>query len=242
MTPLLNGPGTVSPRDMDRNRKDMYVSQWGLSIQQALPHALVGTLSYVGSKGTNLLTTSYVNLINPATGLRMYPNFGQVEWRGNINNSSYQGLVASLQRSFTNGLLLSANYVYSHEIDQDSAGGGDSDFPQNPACLSCQRASGDYDVRHVFTANSVYELPFGPGRSFLSQPGIAEKILGSWSMQNIFTARSGLPINVTEDRSSTSVATGYTTNQRPNRVPGVSLTPPAAREFRTGSTPQPLRW
>lgn len=229
VTPFLNGPGTVSPRDMDRNRKDMYVSQWGLSVQQALPHALVGTLSYVGSKGTNLLTTSYINLINPATGLRQYANFGQVEWRGNINNSSYQGLVASLQRSFTHGLLLSANYVYSHEIDQDSAGGGDADFPQNPACLSCERASGDYDVRHVFTANSVYQLPFGPGMPFLSQPGVASAILGRWSMQSIFTARSGLPINVTEDRSSTSVATGYTTNQRPNRVPGVSLTPPGGK-------------
>jgi hypothetical protein len=34
---------------------------------------------------------------------------------------------------------------------------------------------------------------------------------------------------VTEDRSSTSVATGYTTNQRPNLVPGVSLTPLGGR-------------
>ena len=59
VTPFLNGPGTVSPRDMDRNRKDMYVSQWGFSIQQALRDNFVGTLSYVGSKGTYLLTTSY---------------------------------------------------------------------------------------------------------------------------------------------------------------------------------------
>ena len=149
---------------MDRNRKDMYVSQWGLSIQQALPHDLVGTLSYAGSKGTDLLTTSYLNLIDPATGVRPNPAFGQVEYRGNRNNSSYQAFVASLQRSFSRGLLLSANYVFSHEIDQDSAGGGDSDFPQNPACRSCERASGDFDVRHVFTTNAVYDLPVGPGK------------------------------------------------------------------------------
>jgi Carboxypeptidase regulatory-like domain/TonB dependent receptor len=225
ITPFLNGPGTVSARDDYRNRKDMYVSQWGLSVQQAFPRDLVGTLSYVGSKGTNLLTTSYVNLKDPVTGLRPYSAFGQVQWRGNFNNSSYEGLVASLQRSFTHGLLLSANYVYAHEIDQDSAGGGDSDFPQNPACLSCERASGDFDVRHVLTANSVYELPFGEGKAFLSQPGIASAILGRWSVATIVSDRSGLPINVTEDRSSKSVATGYTTSQRPNRVPGVSLTP-----------------
>ncbi len=226
VTPFLNGPGTVSARDDDRNRKDMYVSQWGVSVQQALAREFAGTLSYVGSKGTDLLTTSYTNLINPATGLRPYPSFGQIQWRGDINNSSYEGFVASLQRSYARGLLLAANYTYSHEIDQDAAGGGDSDYPQNPACLSCERASGDFDVRHVFSANSVYELPLGHGRKFLSQPGIAGAILGRWSLTAIGTARSGLPINVTEDRSSSSAATGYSTNQRPNRVPGVSLTPP----------------
>ena len=101
IAPFLNGPGTASANADYRDRKDMYVSEWGLSVQQALPHDLVGTLSYVGSKGTYELITSYVNLINPATGLRPYPAFGQVQWRGNSNSSSYDGLVASLQRSFT---------------------------------------------------------------------------------------------------------------------------------------------
>jgi hypothetical protein len=231
---------------MDRNRKDMYVSQWGLSVQQALPYDLAGTLSYVGSKGTHLLTTSYLNLIDPATGLRPNAAFGQVEYRGNTNSGSYEAFVASLQRSFTRGFLLATNYIYSHEIDQDAAGGGDSDFPENPACLRCERASGDFDVRQVLTANAVYDLPFGPGKTFLSQPGIARAVLCRWSVTAIGTARSGLPINVTEDRSSASVATGYTTNQRPNRVPGVSLTPaggkgvqnwinPAAFSLVTGS-------
>jgi hypothetical protein len=229
VTAFLNGPGTVSPRDMNRNRKDMYVSQWGLSVQQALPRDMVGTLSYVGSKGTHLLTTSYLNLIDSATGLRPNAAFSQVEYRGNDSNSSYEGFVASLQRNFIRGLLLSANYVYSHEIDQDSAGGGDADFPENPACLSCERASGDYDVRHVFTANAVYTFPFGSGRALFNQPGLASAVFGNWRLTAIDTARTGLPVNVTEDRSSSSVATGYTTNQRPHRVTGVSLTPPGGR-------------
>jgi hypothetical protein len=232
ITPFLSDtPGIIAPREADRDRKDMYVAQWGLSVQQALPHELVGTLSYVGSKGTYLLNTSYINLKDPVTGLRPYPAFGQVQSRGNENNSSYQGFVASLQRTFTNGLLLSANYTYSHEIDQDSAGGGDSDFPQNPACPSCERSSGDFDVRHVFNSNAVYELPFGPGKTFLSNSGIASEVFGRWSVTAIATARTGLPVNVTEDRSSSSVATGYTTSQRPNRVPGVSLTPPGGHKI-----------
>ncbi|MBB5331704.1 TonB-dependent receptor [Tunturiibacter gelidoferens] len=227
---LGNTPGIIAPREADRDRRDAYVLQWGLSVQEAFPHELVGTLSYVGSKGTNLLNTTYINLLNPVTGLRPFPAFGQVQGRGNKNNSSYQGFVASIQRTFTRGLLFSANYTYSHEIDQGAAGGGDSDFPQNPACSSCERASGDFDVRHVFNGNAVYDLPFGAGRTFLSTPRIASAIFGRWSVTTIVTARTGLPVNVTEDRSSTSVATGYTTSQRPNLVPGVSLTPPGGRK------------
>jgi hypothetical protein len=233
VTPFLQGPGTVTAKDEDRNRKDMYVTQWGISVQNALPHEFVGTLSYVGSKGTNVLTTTYVNLINPATGLRPYTSFGQVQWRGNTNNTSYNGLVASLHRSFAHGWLLAANYTYSHEIDQDAAGGGGiySDNPQNPACPSCERSSGDYDVRHVFNANSVYDLPFGVGRKFLSQPGITNIVFGKWSLSGIGTARTGQLVNVTEDRFANSVATGYTLDQRPNLVPGVSLTPPGGRSI-----------
>jgi hypothetical protein len=238
ITPFLNNtPGIIAPREADRNRKDMYVTQWGLSVQQALPHELVGTLSYVGSKGTNLLSTTYINLINPATGSRPYPAFGQVQGRGNRNNSAYDGFVASLQRTFSHGLLFSANYTYSHEIDQGAAGGGDSDFPQNPACPSCERASGDFDVRHVFNSNAAYDLPLGPGKRFLSSPSVARTLFGRWSTTAIITARTGLPVNVTEDRSSTSVATGYTTSQRPNLMPGASLAPPGGRTIRQWINP-----
>jgi hypothetical protein len=213
----------------------MYVTQWGLSVQQSFAHNLVGTLSYVGSKGTYELITSYVNLIDPATKMRPYPAFGQVRWRGNSNSSSYDGLVASLQRSFSHGLLVSANYSYTHQIDQDAPGGGDSDNPQNPACMPCERASGDFDARHVVNANVVYELPFGPEKAFLSQSGILSAILGRWSVTDIVAARTGTPLNITYSRSSSSIATGYTTNARPNLVPGVSLIPPGEKSI-SGTT------
>ena len=118
------------------------------------------------------------------------------------------------------GLLVSANYTYSHQIDQDAPGGGDSDNPQNPACMPCERASGDFDARHVVNANVVYDLPFGPGKAFLSQPGIASAVLARWSLTDIVAARTGTPLNITYSRSSSSIATGYTTNARPNLVPG----------------------
>jgi hypothetical protein len=229
ITPFLAlTTGIVSPRDDDRRRKDTYVEQWGLSVQQALLADFVGTVSYVGSKGVHLLTLSEVNVVNPLTDTRPYPAFGQVSWRGNRDNSNYNGLSAAVKRSFSHGFLLSANYMWSHEIDDGSDGSGDGDslVAENVACQPCERADGIWDVRHVFNANAVYQLPFGPGKRFLNQPGIWRNLAGSWEVTSMVVARTGFPVNVTIDRSSSAVPDGNTTDQRPDLVPGVSLTPP----------------
>jgi hypothetical protein len=225
---LADTPGIISPRDDDRRRKDTYVTQWGLSVQQGLPADFVGTVSYIGTKGTNLLTLSEVNVINPLTGTRPYPAFGEVSWRGNKNNSNYEGLSVAVKRSFSRGLLLQANYMWSHEIDDGSNGSGDGDslVAQNVACQPCERADGIWDVRHVINANAVYQLPFGRGKQYLNQPGTASSILGFWELTSTVVARTGFPINVTIDRSASAVPDGNNTDQRPDLVPGVSLTPP----------------
>ncbi len=220
--------GIISPQAMERRRKDMYASQWGLSVQQTLPDAVVATASYVGSRGTHLLSLSYVNVVNPATGEPdINPQFGQIAWRGDDTNSTYEGLGLSLQRAFRRGLLFSMNYTWSHEIDDGSMGSGDGDSlaPEIVACRACDRASGIWDVRHAVNANAVYELPFGAGKAFLNQQGFLRRVFGSWELTSIVGAHTGFPVNVTVDRSAAAVPDGNTNNQRANIVPGVSLTP-----------------
>ena len=225
---LVDATGKISPRAQDRLRKDTMVMQWGLSVQQALPQNFVATVAYAGSRGTHLLTLSEVNVVDAVTGVRPYPNFGQVDWRGNGNNSNYNGLSLSLKRTFARGLLFSVNYMYSHEIDDGSNGSGDGDSltAQNVGCQACERASGAFDARHVVNMNAVYELPFGAGKPYLNEPGLMRSIFGSWEVNSIVVARTGFPVNVTVDRNSADVPDGNTNNQRPDLVPGVSLTPP----------------
>ena len=227
ITPFLAGTaGIISPRDDDRRRKDTYVEQFGLSVQQQLPAGFVGTASYVGSKGVHLLTLSEVNVVSPG-GTRPYPNFGEVSWRGNKDNSNYNALSLAVKRTFSRGFLLGANYMWSHEIDDGSDGSGDGDslVPENVACQACERASGIWDARHVFNANAIYELPLGPGKQFLSEPGFWRSVAGGWEVTSDFMARTGFPVNVLINRSSSSVPDGNTTDQRPDLVPGVPLTP-----------------
>jgi hypothetical protein len=226
--------GTLSPNAEQRNRKDSYVEQWSFSAQRALPSNFVGTVYYLGSRGVHLLETSVVNLINPATGLPQYAAYGfnsaAIPWRGSIGSSSYNALSVTLRRAFSHGFLVTANYTYSHEIDNGSNGSGDGDEinVQNALCQACDRASGAWDATHVINGNAVYQLPFGGGKPMLNAKGIATTILGNWELTTSALARTGFPVNVLMPSSATAVD-GSSGTLRPDLVPGVSLTPPGGR-------------
>ena len=238
LTPFLEygkagGLGVVTPRDLDRNRKDAYVSAWTVSVQRKLPWNILGTASYLGNKGTDILTTTYTNLVNPLTGVAPYPAFGPITWRGDVGNSTFHALQLNARRAFQNGLLFMANYMWSHSINDGSIGGGESDTPQNSFCRSCDKASSDDDVRQVFNLSAVYQLPFGAGKHYLNSPGALRTVLGGWTLSTIATSQTGLPFNITITRSNGSVPGNLAVSgaERPNLVTGVSLSPPG------GSTP-----
>jgi hypothetical protein len=240
---LATAPGILSPRAQNRNRKDEYSSQWGLSIQQELPLHITGAVSYMGNKGTNLQTITTANVPDPATGAVPNPQFGRVEYRTNDSNSTFHALQLSSQRTLRAGWLLSGNYMWSHAINDGSLGGGETDAitPQNVFCRACERASSAQDIRHFFTANTVYELPAGAGKRYLSQPGFLRAALGGWSLSGILTARSGRPVNVTISRAGSSVPGGYNMTQRPDVVPGVPLTPPGGQTVNSWINPAAFR-
>jgi hypothetical protein len=241
---ITYGAGTLSPNAEQRDRKDTYVEQWSASVQQELPANFVGTVSYLGSHGVHLLETNVVNLLepnpsipnsasNPSTWVAQYPAFAPaIGWRGSVGMSSYNGLSVAMRRSFSRGLLVTANYMWSHEIDNGSNGSGDGDEvdPQNPLCLACDRASGAWDARHVFNGNAVYQLPFGLGKPMLNGHGIASALMGNWELVTSALARTGFPVNVLMPSSYTA-PDGATGTQRPDLVPGVSLTPPGGRSI-----------
>jgi hypothetical protein len=72
---------------------------------------------------------------------------------------------------------------------------------------------------------SVYELPFGQGKRFLREPGLLRSLGGGWELTGIVAGRTGLPVNITIDRTSASLPDGNSGNQRPEYVAGVPLTP-----------------
>ncbi len=228
---LGSAAGIVTPRDMYRHRKDNYVVQWTASVQTNLPKKILATATYLGNKGTDVLTTTFTNTIDARTGLAPYPQFGVVSWRGNDSNSTFHALQLNARRSFEKGWMLAANYMWSHSINDDGIGGGESDTPQNVFCRACEKAASDFDVQQTFNVSAVYELPFGAGKGLLAQPGVARAILGGWQWSGIATARTGLPVNVILNRANAALPDQYSVanSERPDLVPGVSLTPPGGQ-------------
>lgn len=202
----------LSPRAVQRDRRDQYSSQWNFSIQQELGWSLVGQVGYVGNKGTHLFGRDRQNVLDPVTRRRPYAGFNDVDRKVNYNRSSFHGLQAGLNRSFARGVLVQAQYLYGKVID-DSAGSGDGQEIMIANCRTCDRGPADFDIRHHFTANGVYDLPCLR----------ANRYLGGWSLSGLLTARTGRAVNVTVDRSSANTPNGSTVRQRPDLVPGVPV-------------------
>jgi len=57
------------------------------------------------------------------------------------------------------GVQFNASYTYSHSIDNNSRN-AEGIVSQNSNNIGGERGSSDFDVRHRFTINSIYDLPF----------------------------------------------------------------------------------
>jgi len=247
------------PRALQREgRRDLYAETWGLTIDHELPAGFLLSIQYLGSRGVRLFSRGAVNLcttpvtFNPNDGdcvrpLDQYypdPNypdpFGSVDYKSDIGSSTYNALGVSLERRFKNGLSFQSRYTWSHSINDGSVGGGESNGPENVNCLPCDKGPSIFDVRDNVTVNAVYELPFGPGKTYLQDPGALGKIVGGWSLSSIGLWHTGHPLTVQMDLSG-SISGGpfdglpYTyllpdgndqTSQRPDVIPGVPLTLP----------------
>ena len=216
----------TSPRSLDRNRVTPYTEEWTLSVQEALTNKTVLTVGYLGESGAHQFTRTYLNTQDPITHQVAYPQFGLIDYKTTSSNNNFNALQVSLQRNLSGSLQASVNYLWSHAINDGSTGGGETDYPENVRCRACDRASSDFDIRHYLSSNLIYQLPFGHGRRFLTGQGYGSKILGGWEWANIFTARSGLPGNVTISRTASAIPDANTSSpQRPNVVAGEAIVP-----------------
>jgi hypothetical protein len=217
-----------------------FMQQWFLGFQYELPSNVVAQVSYVGSHGADLFGLFNGNQAvptpdpnSPTAGRRPDPNIdaGIDTLRSNLF-SNYTGLQLRLEKRFSKGLQFEAAYTYSHALDDASSA---SLGAQNQGDFRLQTApqleygNADFDVRHRFVFNFVYDLPFGKDQRFGSNlSGFRNQLVGNWQVTGIISAQTGNWFTPTDDlvNISNSDCGGEVFNcARPNVVGNPNGTP-----------------
>ena len=182
--------------------------EWNFRVQQGLGTNASLSLNYVGNHGIFIpISLSGINAYCPPSacpgGFIGLPaaapdaRFSAVNEVHSAGVSNYNGLVVSFQHRFTKGFQLQANYTWSHALDEVSNGGffffngGIAGSVLNPQDSNNVRkynyGNADYDTRHYFSANYVWELPYKSGPALL---------LKGWRFAGTIFTRSGFPYTV----------------------------------------------
>jgi hypothetical protein len=181
-------------------------------LAQQLGKSYAITVSYVGSKGTNLnLERNYNQLVN---GLRPYPTLSasspifpgkpltNILVYESDGNSSYQAAWVDFKKNFSKGLQFDGYYSRSKSID-DNSRNVQGLVLQDSNNIRGDRGLSDFDARDRFVFSGIWGIPW-EGNRFIS----------GWQLSLIETLQSGNPLNF---HTSNTAFTGAGT-LRPNVV------------------------
>ena len=165
----------------------------------------------------------YPEFTNPAVqrsrtvgqALRPYPQYLAVNAQSGggdkTGRSHYHAGVVKVNRRLSGGVSFQASYAYSKLMtDADSFSG--SGRALDAARPELEWSVGRFDQNHTIKINSVFELPFGEGRRWLTK-GVANQVLGGWRIAVILGYSSGFPMAVTTNTSPLNIFNGV---NRPN--------------------------
>jgi carboxypeptidase family protein/TonB-dependent receptor-like protein len=185
----------LAPTSVDRNFENAYVQSWNLNVQREIARNLGVTVGYFGSKGTHLRIQRNINQYR-GDGTSPFPALssnspilagaalGNIFENGSAGNSSYNAMWVTANQRLSRGLQFNASYTFSKSIDYNSLN-TQGVVVQDSFNIRGDRGVSDFDARHRFVINGLYELPFKGNR-----------LVEGWQISSITQLQSGNPINV----------------------------------------------
>jgi outer membrane receptor protein involved in Fe transport len=212
-----------------------YSQQYRFAIQHEFRGGVVAEAAYVANRGLHLPFSRDMNQVPAAllgSGRQPYPQYTSINAFLDRDYSRYNALQTTLQKNFANGLLFSANYTWSHALDTMTinAWQGLAAVWQNANDLRAEYGNSSADMRHTFSGNVVYELPFGRGKRFMNRGGLLNGVFGGWEISSLFQVHSGIPFTPVMADNSLEGALGSGT-WRPNRIGNGKLSNPSNAEW-----------
>ena len=164
-------------------------------------------------------TNTYTPNVNSLPG-RPYPGLGRILSLQNVANSGYHALQTTLRRT-SGPLTLGISYSYSHSLD-------DASDRSDPVLVDSynlreNRASSNFDQRHLASISYVYRLPLKDFlRRFMdwanevpkdaSAPpanccsALANRLLDGWELSGVTLVQSGTPFTVINSAGNTGIS------------------------------------
>jgi hypothetical protein len=185
-----------------------YAQSLNFTLERLMPSHFVGTVGYVGTLTVHQIVDHDINAAAPGTGTAGQPlnvAFGRTAATNMSDgwlSANYHSLQATINRSFSNGLMVKGAYTFSKAIDLSDNDGWASLalFNWGPE-ISRNRALAGYDRTHNLQMSWVYDLPFGSGKRYASK-GALKYLASGWQANGVFSMVSGSAFTVTSSNAS----------------------------------------
>jgi hypothetical protein len=212
------------------------VDAWNATIQHQLTRTISIETGYVGNKGTHVTldgspyndenAPSIVGFADGVSTDDRRPYFAKFGWNsplyyfGNNTDNHYNSLQSKVEKRFSGGLQLLANYTYSHAKSHDQ--------PYFDIERNLWYGRPDWQRNNVLVVSNIYELPFGTGKRFLGNSSrLVDLAVGGWriSSNTVWMSAQGFNTSYNECSSDNDVgschpdrigATGVSNRSRAN--------------------------
>jgi trimeric autotransporter adhesin len=261
--PSLAATGITNNYAINPDYRMGYVQIRNVDLQQQIRPTLLLNLDYTGTKGTDLDILEAPN--RTITGIRI-PNVQAFTYENSQADLAANAASVRLRKRLSHGFSLGGIYTFSKSIDNASsigagatsvastpglggggtrAGGagpiassGAANVAQNPFDLAAERGLSSFNQTHRFTADYLWELPFGHDKTWFSGNSFGRAVFGDWQWSGDWTIASGLPFTPRFLGNPTDVNRGTNGTLRPDLVPGETIqvsNPTIARWFNTAA-------
>ena len=189
----------LAPFSVDPDFQNGKVQTWNVNVQRQIARSLGVMVGYFGSKGDTLRITLNDNQVT--NGARPYPRLstsspifpnsplGNILSVASKGYSHYDGVWVTLNQRFSHGLQFNGSYTWSKSKDTNSLNSSNVP-PQDSTNIAGDYALSDYDARHRFVLNAIWELPFKGSR-----------FVEGWQLSLITQGQTGNPITVVTNQN-----------------------------------------
>jgi hypothetical protein len=220
-------PASIAPTVVNPDFKNANVQSWNLNVEQQVGRSMGFMVGYFGSKGTHLEIDRNINQfttlgvaasrpfvsISPSSAILPGVTLANsITERDSSGTSSYNALWVTANKKMSHGIQFNASYTWSHSIDENSRN-NQGIVVQDSTNIFGSVGSSDFDARHRFVVNAIYDMPFKGNR-----------LVSGWSVAPIVSVQSGNPFNIVSSLN-TITGTAGTVRARLTGTPQVTGNP-----------------